>query len=118
MSNEAATQELSLSQRVSANKILEGDLKKAGLGAETWTVTTGTKPGSGVNVFTKDGEQFARITVNQKGFIKVRDYIEALATPELMGKVAEATGAQIDLHTQKVLKYNSANKFDFSRVSK
>ncbi len=105
---------LTLAQRTAANKQLENDLNAAGFQAETWTVETGAKPGTGVNV-SKNGKQFARITVNEAGFVKMRDAL-INADPELLEGVADAIGAQVDKYTERVKRYGQ-QKFDISRLA-
>lgn len=112
MSDEPKTK-LTIAQRTAANKQLEKDLIAAGFGAETWTVTTGPKPGSGVNVF-KGGKQFCRVTVNEAGFIKMRDRLEK-ADPADIQAVVDAIGAGVDKYTLPVARYG-AQKFDMSRL--
>jgi hypothetical protein len=119
MSDENAVQEkteLSLGQRVAANKVIEGDVNKAGngLSAKTWTVAG--KSQTGVNVY-KDGLQFATLTVNGGGFIKLRNYLTG-TKPALLEALA-AFGAEVDQYTVKVPEYKvfSGNRFDMSRIS-
>ena len=106
---------LTLAQRTAANKQLENDLIAAGLSAESWTVATGAKPGTGVNVFDKTGKQICRITVNEAGFVKMRDVLRG-ADVEALELVADATGAQKDKYTEEVKRYG-AQKFDLSRLA-
>lgn len=111
MSNEKT--KLSLAQRTAANKQLEADLIAAGFNAEAWTVTTGAKPGTGVNI-SKGVKQIARITVNEAGFVKMRDYLKGVDAADLEA-IAAATGAAKDKFTVEVPRYG-AQKFDLSRL--
>ena len=104
---------LTLAQRTAANKQLEQDLIAAGFQAEAWTVTTGAKPGTGVNV-SKGGRQFMRVTVNEAGFIKIRDYLKG-TTQEQFDAIADAIGAAKDKFSLEVPRYG-AQKFDLSRL--
>lgn len=103
---------LSLAQRTAANKQLENDLAAAGFEAEAWTVTA-PKPGTGVNI-SKAGKQIARVTVNEAGFVKMRDYVTTIDADDLE-KIADAVGAVPDRFTEKVKRYG-VQKFDLSRL--
>lgn len=113
MSEETPKTKLTLAQRVAANKQVEADLVKAGFQAETWTVTNGPKPGTGVNV-SKGGRQICRITVNEAGFIKLRDYLESAPMTDIEAAI-DAVGAGKDKYSLPVKRYG-AQKFDLSRL--
>lgn len=113
--------QLTLAQRVAANRLLEADLKKAGLGAETWVVPSGPTPGTQVNVFDPEsGVQFARITVGRAGFIQIRDYVEG-TEPALMEKITEATGAKVNQFSKAQKEPYATGggvRFDLNRLAK
>ena len=84
-------------------------------------MSSGSKPGSQVNIFdAPGGKQFGRITVSKAGFIQIRDYLKG-TSPELLAKVEAATGAVPNQFTVVKDKYETGGnfrKFDLSRVSK
>jgi hypothetical protein len=118
MSNENAETEqndLSLGQRVAANKVIAEDINKAGQGlsAKVWTVAG--KSQTGVNIY-KDGLQFATATVNGAGFIKLRNFL--VGTKPALLATLEGFGIEKDQYTVSVPEYKvySGNKFDMARI--
>lgn len=119
MSDENEVQEkteLSLGQRVAANKVIEGDINKAGggLSAKVWTVAG--KSQTGINIY-KDGLQFATATVNGGGFIALRNYL--VGTKPALLEALVAFGIEKNQWTVTVPEYKvySGNRFDMSRIA-
>jgi hypothetical protein len=119
MSDENAVQEkteLSLGQRVAANKVIADDINKAGngLSARVWTVAG--KSQTGVNIY-KESLQFATATVNGGGFIALRNYL--VGTKQALLEELVPFGIEKNQWTVTVNEYKqySGNKFDMSRIT-
>ncbi len=107
--------ELSLGQRVAANKEISERINKGGngLSAKVWTVAG--KSQTGINIY-KDGLQFATATVNGGGYIKLRNYLVGTKPALLDG--LQAFEIEKDQYTVTVPEYKvySGNKYDMSRI--
>ncbi len=116
MADEAAVA-LTISQRIQAVKIIAEQINKgnSGLTAEVWT-TKVPKEGVGASVF-QDGAKFAVVTVNGKGYMTLRSFLEG-TSPEVIAKL-EKFGFTPGKYTLPVPNYNGPGlKFDTALLAK
>jgi hypothetical protein len=108
---------LTISQRIQAVKIIAEQINKgnSGLTAEVWQ-TKVPKEGVGASVF-QDGQKFAVVTVNGKGYLTLRSFLEG-TPPENIAKL-EKFGFTPGKFTLPVASYDGpGKKFDSSLLAK
>ena len=108
---------LTISQRIQAVKIIAEQINagNSGLSAEVWTTKT-PKEGVGASVF-QDGSKFAVVTVNGKGYLTLRTFLEG-TDPSTIAKL-EKFGFTPGKFTLPVSSYEGpGQKFDTSLLAK
>jgi len=108
---------LTISQRIQAVKIIAEQINagNSGLTADVWTTKT-PKEGVGASVY-QDGAKFAVVTVNGKGYMTLRSFLEG-TSPDVIAKL-EKFGFVPGKFTLPVPSYEGpGQKFDTSLLAK